>query len=146
MDAYKGNGVATLDATKTGSVSDGTITITETTGGALDGGLSNANGNISMVGDMNLSNAAVIKTDNTITTTGGKLVKTGGTNTFTGSSLSVTPTDAKLLGEITTDGNVLATSATVTINDINLDFQVAELVIDGMTHDITNDVSCPSVI
>ena len=48
MDAYKGNGVATLDSTKTGSVTDGTITISETTASALDVSINNANGNISM--------------------------------------------------------------------------------------------------
>ena len=60
MDAYKGNGVATLDSAKTGSVTDGTLTIVETSGSALDVSISNANGNISMLGDINLSNAATI--------------------------------------------------------------------------------------
>ena len=48
MKVYNGDGVATISASSTGSVTDGVVTIAETVAAATDVDISIASGNISM--------------------------------------------------------------------------------------------------
>ena len=58
MEAFKGAGAATIPSTKTSTISSGTITIKETTASSKDVVIANAGGNISMVGNIEIANAA----------------------------------------------------------------------------------------